>query len=164
MNKRINGVKVSLGGAIKRKTPSKTSLLYNQLDILKGRVLDYGCGYGLDAEVNNWESYDPYYNDIKLEGKYDTIVCTNVLSAVSFKIRKQIIENIKDLLKDDGNAYFGIPRNLPIKGKLSGYARRPQNYVILTLKSIYKDNKIEIYNLKKNSKYVDKTKNICEKY
>ena len=83
MNKRVNRVKVSLGGAIKRKNPSKASILYKQLNLLKGRILDYGCGYGFDAEVNNWESYDPYYNDIKIEGLFDTIVCTNVLSAVS---------------------------------------------------------------------------------
>ena len=124
--------------------------------------MDYGCGYGFDAEVNNWESYDPYYNDIKIEGLFDTIVCTNVLSAVSSKIRKEIIENIRDLLNDNGNAYFAIPRNLPLKGKLSGYARRPQNYIILTLESIYNDNKIEIYKFNKNSDYIDKTKNICE--
>ena len=66
------------------------------------------------------------------------------------------------MLKEDGNAYFGIPRNLPVKGKLSGYARRPQNYVVLTLESMYKDNKIEIYKFSKNSVYKDKTKNILE--
>ena len=119
MSKRVDRVKVSLGGAMKINTPSQSSLLYNKLNLIKGRVLDYGCGYGLDAELNNWESYDPYYNDVKVEGLFDTIVCTNVLSAVSSKIRNQIIENIRDLLKEDGNAYFGIPRNLPIKGKLS---------------------------------------------
>jgi hypothetical protein len=162
MSKRMNRVKVSLGGAIQRKTPSKASIIYKNLNILKGRILDYGCGYGLDAKVNNWESYDPYYNDVKLEGLFDTIVCTNVLSAVSSKIRIEIIENIRDLLKEDGCAYFAMPRNLPVKGKLSGYARRPQNYVVLTLESIYKDNKIEIYKFKKFSKFVDKTKNINE--
>ena len=136
--------------------------IHSQFPVKTVSMYDYGCGYGLDAEVNNWESYDPYYNDIKVEGVFDTIVCTNVLSAVSSKIRSQIIENIRDLLKEDGNAYFGIPRNLPIKGKLSGYARRPQNYVVLTLESMYKDNKIEIYKFSKNNFFKDKTKNICE--
>ena len=162
MSKRINRVKVSLGGAIKRKTPSKASLLYNKLNILKGRVLDYGCGYGLDAEINKWESYDPYYNDIILNGKFDTIVCTNVLSAVSSKIRHQIIENIRELLNEDGFAYFAVPRNLPIKGKLSGYERRPQNFILLTLESVYLDKDIEIYKFNKISEYKDKTNNICE--
>ena len=162
MSRRMNRVKVYLGGAMKRKSPSKASILYQQLNILNGRILDYGCGYGFDAKKYDWDSYDPYYNDIKLEGKYDTIVCTNVLSAVSSKIRKEIIENIKELLSDDGNAYFAIPRNLPIKGKLSGYAMRPQNYVILSLPSIYKDNKIEIYKMNKNCEFKDTTKNINE--
>ena len=162
MSKRINRVKVSLGGAIQRKTPSKASLLYNELNLIQGRVLDYGCGYGLDAQVNNWESYDPCYNDVRLEGLFDTIVCTNVLSAVSSKIRNQIMENIRDLLAEEGVAYFGIPRNLPVKGKLSGYARRPQNYVVLTLDSVYQDNKIEIYRFCKTSQFKDKTNNILE--
>ena len=162
MSKRVNRVKVYLGGAIKRKTPSKASLLYNQLNILTGRILDYGCGYGLDAKINNWESYDPCYYENILEGKFDTIVCTNVLSAVSSKIRGEIIENIRELLKNNGNAYFAIPRNLPIKGKLSGYERRPQNFVILTLESIYLNKDIEIYRFCKDSVYKDKTNNICE--
>ena len=125
--------------------------------------MDYGCGYGFDAEVNNWESYDPYYNDIKIEGLFDTIVCTNVLSAVSSKIRKEIIENIQELLEDYGLAYLIAPRNIPKKGKYSNFQRRPQNYVILSLKSIYNDKNLEIYELKKDDKYVDKTHNIGEK-
>lgn len=162
MSKRINRVKISLGGVIKRKTPSKASLLYNKLNILKGRVLDYGCGYGLDAEINKWESYDPYYYDIILNGKFDTIVCTNILSAVSSKIRHQIIENIRELLNEDGFVYFAVPRNLPIKGKLSGYERRPLNFILLTLESVYLDKDIEIYKFNKISEYKDKTNNICE--
>ena len=158
---RVDRVKISLGGASNRKFPSKASILLNE--IVTGRVLDYGCGYGIDARTFGWESYDPYYNDTELEGKFDSIVCINVLSAVSSQIRKEIIENIRELLRNDKSiAYLAVPRNLPLKGKFSGYARRPQNYVILTLDTIYDDRKYTIYKFMKNSKYIDKTKNLGE--
>ena len=54
-----------------------------------------------------------------------------------------------------------VPRNIPIK-KLSGYNRRPQNYAVLTLDSIFKNDEIEIYKFSKFDKFKDKTKNICE--
>ena len=67
------------------------------------------------------------------------------------------------MLEDYGLAYLIAPRNIPKKGKYSNFQRRPQNYVILSLKSIYNDKNLEIYELKKDDKYVDKTHNIGEK-
>lgn len=125
-------------------------------------ILDYGCGYGFDADKYDWAKYDPYYFEDQsvLKSKYDMIVCNNVLSAVSRKIRSEIIENIQNLLKNESAvAYLCVPRNLPLKGKLSGYERRPQTHVILSLKSVYLDKKIEIYCLEKTDDYVDST---CE--
>ena len=61
MNKtRQDKGKVARGGASKRKYPSKavTYIHENKLDI--GRVLDFGCGFGLDAKTFGWESFDPY--------------------------------------------------------------------------------------------------------
>ena len=159
---RVDGVKVSLGGAPERKSESKSSIILKNLKLINGRTLDFGCGYGFDADKNNWEKYDPYYFDNKIEGTYDTIVCINVISAVSSKIRKDILNNIQELLNENGKAYLSVPRNIPIKGKFSGYERRPQSYVILTLKSMYKDKKIEIYELNKKDKFKDKTFKIGE--
>ena len=162
MKKRINRTKVYLGGAPKRKFESKASKILKSLDVLKGSIIDYGCGYGYDADLNNWDKYDPYYFDKKIEKLYDTVVCINVLSAISSKIREETIDSIREILKDDGFCYFCVPRNIPIKGKLSGYNRRPQNYVVLTLDSIFKNDEIEIYKFSKFDKFKDKTKNICE--
>ena len=162
MNRRVNRIKVALGGASNRKNESKTSKILKQLKILKDEVLDYGCGYGFDAMKNNWDRYDPYYYDIEIKKTYQNIVCINVLSAVSSLVRQEIIAKINDILRDTGIAYLCVPRNLPKIGKYSGYQRRPQNYVILTLPSIYLDKDIEIYEFKKNSSYKDKTKNIGE--
>ena len=81
---------------------------------------------------------------------------------MSSKIRTEIIGNIQELLKPDGTAYLVCPRNIPVRGKYSNFERRPQNYVVLTLNTTYKDQNMEIYELKKQSVYQDKTHNIGE--
>jgi len=162
MHNRVNKTKVLLGGAMKRKSPSKASLILQNLKILNDDVLDFGCGYGFDAEFYNWSKYDPCYHDIFPNKKFKNVICINVLNVVSKKIRKEIIQNMQELLEEDGIGYLCVPRNIPIKGKYSGFERRPQNYVILSLHSIYKDKHIEIYELKNNSTYIDSTYNIGE--
>ena len=159
---RVNKTKVLIGGALKRKNPSKSSTIFEQLNILSENTLDYGCGYGFDAIYNKWYKYDPYYFDNYPIKKYENIVCINVLNVVSSKIRKEIITNMQELLEPNGIGYLVYPRNVPLKGKYSNFERRPQNYVILILNSIYKDKHLEIYELKKDSIYMDKTFNIGE--
>ena len=51
---------------MKRKNPSKAASIFESLNILGKNVLDYGCGYGFDAEYYNWDKYDPYYFDYKI--------------------------------------------------------------------------------------------------
>ena len=159
---RVNKTKVLLGGAMNRKSPSKSSCILSELNILSNDVLDYGCGYGFDAGYYNWDKFDPYYFDNYPTKKFQNIVCINVLNVVSKKIRLEIITNIQELLNDTGVAYLCVPRNIPVKGKYSGFERRPQNYVVLSLPSIHADKSIEIYALHKNSTWNDKTINIGE--
>ena len=83
-------------------------------------VLDYGCGYGFDANYYKWDKFDPYYFDNYPSTKFQNIVCINVLNVVSKKIRQEIITNIKELLNDNGIAYLCVPRNIPIKPGESG--------------------------------------------
>jgi hypothetical protein len=45
VNNRIHRVKVSRAGVTDRKYVSKSSLTLNNLKLIKGRTLDYGCGY-----------------------------------------------------------------------------------------------------------------------
>ena len=159
---RINKTKVLLGGAIKRKNPSRASEILEKLKLLSNDVLDFGCGYGFDADYYKWDKYDPYYFDNYPNKNYQNIVCINVLNVVSSRIREEIIKNIQELFNDDGKAYLCVPRNIPIEGKFSNFQRRPQNYVILSLNSIYNDKKVEIYELEKNSIIEDNTFNIGE--
>jgi len=144
-NTRIDRGKVARGGAPKRKFPSRAATFIHENGLDIGRVLDYGCGYGLDADTFGWEKFDPYYCDSIIKGQFDTIICINVLSAISPLHESLIIEKIQKLLKKGAKAYLCVPRNLPIEGKLSGYNRRPQRYIILNYPSIEKNDNFEIY-------------------
>lgn len=154
---RIDKKKRAYGGAIKRNSPSHAARLINTMQLDQGRTLDYGCGYGFDAQHFGWECYDPYYQPRLPEGTFDTVLCLSVLNALSRNNRELVIEAIRKVLTTNGNAYFSVPRNLPRTGKL-GMHHSLQNYVILSLPSIFQDSKLEIYHLTKNSVYKDKTR------
>src|SRR5262249_37071001 len=47
-----------LGGAIRPETVSRTARFLDEHRLLRGRVLDYGCGFGFDADHFGWEAYD----------------------------------------------------------------------------------------------------------
>ena len=154
---RINRYKVAYGGAAKRKHPSLAARFIHTAHLDVGRTLDFGCGYGLDADVYGWDAYDPHYRDVALTGTYDTIVCINVLSAVSAYHRATIFAQVKGLLSDTGVCYFALPRNLPRKGKLSGHHRRPQYHVTLNLETVHTTPKFEIVRMRKTDDVVDTT-------
>ena len=154
---RIDRGKRALGGAIKRSTPSRAATILVERGLVIGRALDYGCGYGLDAATFGWDAYDPYYCPAEPAGRYDTIVCTLVLNALSRNNRAKVLARIQALLAEDGRAYLGVARDLPYTGKL-GMHHSLQNYVVLTLPSVYADAQLEIYLLRKTATFTDKTR------
>lgn len=104
---------ISYKTAIKRNSISGPTkwLLKNKL--LNGRVLDYGCGYGYDADKLNFDKYDPYYFPEFPTGKYDVIFCNYVLNVIpDEKERSDILDKIKSLLKPDGYALISVRRDL----------------------------------------------------
>ncbi len=153
---RIDRSKRAWGGAVKRTQPSRAATLLMEQKRATGRVLDYGCGYGLDAKTYGWEAYDPYYCPCELEPPYDTIVCISVLNALSRNNRAKVLARISELLADTGRAYLAVTRDLPRAGKL-GVNHSLQNYVVLTLPSIYHDRRLEIYEMTRAAKFQDKT-------
>ena len=154
---RIDRAKRALGGAIKRAKPSRAATIIAEQGRAIGRVLDYGCGFGFDAETYGWEGYDPYYRPSEPEPLYDTVVCISVLNALSRNNRTKVITRIRSLLATDGRAYLAVPRDLPVTGKL-GMHHSLQNYVVLTLPSIYRDERLEIYEMTRTAEFEDKTK------
>ena len=159
---RIDRSKRALGGAIKRTQPSRAATIIVQQKRALGRVLDYGCGYGLDAKTYGWDAYDPYYHAVELRPPYDTIVCISVLNALSRNNRAKVLARIRDLLGADGKAYLAVARELPRTGKL-GVHHSLQNYVVLSLPSIHCDERVEIYEMIKSAFFEDTTKDFISR-
>lgn len=159
---RIDRLKRALGGAIKRTQPSRAATILVQQKRALGRVLDYGCGYGLDAKTYGWDAYDPYYHAIEPKPPYDTVVCISVLNALSRNNRAKVLARIRDLLADDGKAYLAVARELPRTGKL-GVHHSLQNYVVLSLPSIHRDERVEIYEMTKSAPVEDTTKDFISR-
>ena len=122
--------------AITRNRPSLPARYLKSQGLLKGKMLDYGCGKGLDAKCYDMDKYDPYYAPKRNQrGKYDIITCTYVLCVLSKSKQKMVIENIRNLLRKNGVAYISVRRdlkepkgdqrivnlNLPIIKETSGY-------------------------------------------
>lgn len=154
---RIDRQKRSLGGAVKRTKLSRATEILLSLQKLHGRVLDFGCGYGFDADHFGWDGFDPYYRNVAPCGPYDYIVCNYVLNALTRRNREKAISQIRELLAEDGHAFLAVSRDLPVTGEL-GLHHSIQNYVVFTLPSIYLDDKVEIYKMDKGSEFEDKTK------
>jgi 2-polyprenyl-3-methyl-5-hydroxy-6-metoxy-1,4-benzoquinol methylase len=148
-----------LGGAVRRKTVSKTARFLDEHRLLRGRVLDYGCGFGFDADHFGWEAYDPHYRQKLPEGLFDTIVCNHVANMLTRESRLKLFQALQALLAPQGKAYVSVSRKVPRSGKIA-LRKRIQNYVVLTLPSLFRDGELGIYRLEAGSAFEDRTQEI----
>ena len=148
-----------LGGAIRRETISKTALFLEEHRLLRGRVLDYGCGFGFDADHFGWEGFDPYYRQKLPDGLFDFIVCNHVANMLTRQSHRELFKAIQALLAAQGRAYVSVSRKIPRTGKIA-MRKRIQNYVALTLPSVFRDDELEIYRLEAGSVFEDVTQEI----
>jgi SAM-dependent methyltransferase len=87
-----------------------------------GRVLDYGCGKGYDAQHLCADSYDPHFQPNMPVGTFDTILCTFVLNTIpSPEERESIVSDVLGRLNDGGRAYFTVRTD---KARLNGRTSR----------------------------------------
>jgi ATP adenylyltransferase len=98
--------------AIKRGTISVPTRFLEEQELLSGRILDYGCGYGRDAATLGFEVYDPYFFPKMPKGKFDTIICNYVLNVVPKRVQEGILQDIEKRLTPDGVAYIAVRRDL----------------------------------------------------
>jgi hypothetical protein len=148
-----------LGGAIRRETVSKTARFLDEHRLLRGRVLDYGCGFGFDADHYGWEAYDPHYRQKLPDGLFDTIVCNHVANMLTRESRQGLFRAILALLTAEGKAYVSVSRKIHRTGKIA-LRKRVQNYVVLTLPSLFRDEELEIYRLEAGRDFEDRTQEV----
>jgi hypothetical protein len=116
--------------AISRSNPSAPLRYLEKMGLIKGRVLDYGCGRGADgryltSKSISTDSYDPHWSPISLEGRqYDVILCTYVLNVLEKKDERSIIKKIRQRLAPNGKAYISVRRDIKTDGPTSrGFQR-----------------------------------------
>ncbi|AFZ30135.1 histidine triad (HIT) protein [Gloeocapsa sp. PCC 7428] len=126
-------------------------LLNNNL--LKGKILDFGCGFGNDVKLLRQKGfditgYDSYYFPNYPQEKFDTILCFYVLNVLFPEEQANILMEVSHLLKPGGKAYYAVRRDLKKEGFREHYVHKKQTYqciVKLPFKSINLDESCEIY-------------------
>ena len=108
--------------AIARNAPSRPTMYLSACGKLRGRVLDYGCGRGKDADVFGFERFDPFYFPDMPVGTFDTVVCNYVLNVVPSPVERVcILDAIKAALSPGGIAYITVRND---RKKLNGWTQR----------------------------------------
>lgn len=139
--------------AIKRTAISAPTRFLLQHNLLNGRVLDFGCGFGFDTDELSKQGiditgYDYYYRPDFPNGKFDTIICNYVLNVLEPYAQAEVIMNVTNLLKPTGTAFIAVSRYLAEEGFRSHAIYREYIYhcnVILPFKSLTANKSFEIY-------------------
>lgn len=111
--------------AISRNKPSAPMKYLSDNNLLKGKMLDYGCGKGFDADHFVMSKYDPNWHPDKnsLNQKYDTVTCNYVLNVIECPVeRAEVLNKIKSLLAEGGTGYVTVRADVKKDGKTTkGY-------------------------------------------
>ena len=127
-------------------------ILLNEKKI-KGKVLDFGCGFGKDVEVLKSKGveitgYDKHYFPEYPTKKFDSILCFYVLNVLLPEEQTNVLIEISRLLKPTGKAYFAVRRDIKYEGFRTHKIHQKPTYqciVKLGYKSIFKNENVEIY-------------------
>ncbi len=149
--------------------PSYPTKQLHYKKLLKGRILDFGCGLGKDIDFlqkNNYQitPYDPYYFTNYPQGKFDTIICNYVLNVLFPEEQSGVLMEISELLHPDGKAYFAVRRDIKKNGFRLHYKHQKQVYqcnVVLPYKSILKKEHCEIYEYQHYNKMLTNKDSAC---
>lgn len=139
--------------AIERTNMSFPARLLLKKNLLKGKILDFGCGIGKDVEKliekeKDVVGYDPYYKPNFPTEKFDSIICFYVLNVLLPEEQADVLMNVSKLLKEGGKAYFAVRRDIHYEGFRVHKIHKKQTYqcnIKLPYKSIYKNENCEIY-------------------
>lgn len=98
--------------AISRARMSAPARHLRELGLIRGRVLDYGCGRGVDARELVCAKWDPHWSPVMPEGLFDTVLCTYVLNVVKKDEEEAILGSLRRKLAPGGRAYVSVRRDL----------------------------------------------------
>ncbi|MBD2496174.1 HIT family protein [Nostoc sp. FACHB-280] len=126
--------------------------LLNQ-NLLQGKILDFGCGFGNDVKLLREQGfditgYDPYYLPDYPHRKFDTIICFYVLNVLFAEEQANVLMEVSHLLKPGGKAYYVVRRDIKRQGFREHYVHKKPTYqcvVKLPFHSIYLDESREVY-------------------
>ena len=155
--------------AIKRTSLSVPTRYLLQHNLLKGRILDFGCGYGFDTDELKRQGYDitgydycyrPEYPD----GKFDTILCNYVLNVLEPYAQAEVMMNVTNLLAPTGTAFFAVRRDLTEEGFRLHAIHRQYTYqcnVRLPFQSLERNASYELYQYQHFNKLPRKEGEVC---
>ncbi len=139
--------------AIERTSMSFPTRWLKQNNLLKGEILDFGCGFGFDTDELKTQrfdivGYDKHYKPEYPEKRFDTIICNYVLNVLEPNEQAEVLMSVAELLKPTGKAYFAVRRDLKSEGFRTHYVHKQPTYqsnVILPYKSLFANDNCEIY-------------------
>lgn len=103
--------------AIARDRPSYPVRQLWQRTLIRGTVLDFGCGLGADVRFLRERGvdvtgYDPHYAPDYPQEQFDTILCTYVLNVLLPEEQAHVLMAVAERLKPTGRAYFTVRRDV----------------------------------------------------
>lgn len=151
-----------------RSSISFPAKILNNKGLIKGDILDFGCGFGKDVDElhkkgYHIEGYDKFHQPAYPSKKYDTILCFYVLNVLLPFEQATVLMEVSRLLKPDGVAYFAVRRDIKKASyRMHKLHNKPtyQCNVNLPFKSVFLNENCQIYafslfNTFENSEPVD---------
>ncbi len=129
-----------------------TRILLNE-NLIDGKVLDFGCGFGKDVEELTKrgfevDAYDPHYFPEYPTKQYDIILCHYVLNVLQPQDQAKVLYEVSNLLKFGGKAYFSVRRDVKKPSFRTHFVHKVKTYqtnVVLPFKTIFINENVEIY-------------------
>lgn len=149
----MTGNKYSYMTAKRRDSMSAPARWLHKAGLLRGRVLDLGCGYGRDTDDLRQMGvdivgYDPHYRPERPEGLFDTIICVYVLNVLLPYEQAEVLMEISQWLRPGGHAYYAVRRDLTQEGYRLHAVGRQYTYqcnVRLPYTSLLSNRSFELY-------------------
>lgn len=98
--------------AIKRRELSKPMTILLTKELLHGKILDFGCGHGIDVKllsspplnynIRGYDAYSPEYkNNIHLlEERYDIITCHYMFNVIpDLETHRKVLDTLRSMCK-----------------------------------------------------------------